>query len=75
MTACVMMHNLIIEDDRGNNVNHTHYKLMGVHVQVTRSSHRVACFIASYHCIRSNETHDELQKDLMKEWCKWNGQQ
>jgi hypothetical protein len=55
---------MIIEDD-------THYELMGVSMQVRRSAHRVAQFIASYHSIRSNETHDELQKDLMEEWWKW----
>jgi hypothetical protein len=55
---------MIVEDDRGKNIDHTHYELMGVPVQVRRSTHR----IASYHAIRSNDTHDELQKDLMEEW-------
>jgi hypothetical protein len=73
MTTYVIMHNMIIEDDRAKNVDHTHYELMGVLVQVARSAHRVARLIASYHCIRFNETHDELQKDLMEEWWKWNG--
>jgi hypothetical protein len=74
MDACVIMHNMIIEDNRGKDEDHTHYELMGVPVQVRRSAHRVAHFIASYHSIHSNDTHDELQKDLMKEWWKWNGQ-
>jgi hypothetical protein len=75
MTACVIMHNMIIEDDRGKNVDHTHYELMGVPVQVRRSTHRIARFIASYHGIRSNDTHDELQKDLIEEWWNWHEQQ
>jgi hypothetical protein len=75
MTACVIMHNMIIEDDRGKDVDHTHYDLMGVPVQVRRSAHRIARFIASYHAIRCNDTYDELQKDLMEEWWNWNGQQ
>jgi hypothetical protein len=29
MNACVIMHNMIIEDDRGKNEDHTHYELMG----------------------------------------------
>jgi hypothetical protein len=58
---------MIIEDDRGKNVDHTHYKLMGVSVQVRRSAYRIARFIALYHAIRSNDTHDELQKDHMEE--------
>jgi hypothetical protein len=75
MNACVIMHNMIIEDDRGKDVDHTHYELMGVPVQVRRTQQRVARFIASYHSIRSNDAHDELQQDLMEEWWKWNGQQ
>jgi hypothetical protein len=62
------MHNIIIEDDHGKNIDHTHYELMGVSVQVRRSAHRIVRFIASYHVIRSNDTYDELQKDLMEEW-------
>jgi hypothetical protein len=38
---------MIIEDDHGKNVDHTHYKLMGVPIQVRRSAHKVAHFIAS----------------------------
>jgi hypothetical protein len=75
MTAYVIMHNMIIEDDRGKFFDHTHYELMGVPVQVRRSAHRIGRFIASYHAIRSNDTHDELQKDLMEEWWNWNEQQ
>jgi hypothetical protein len=59
---------MIIEDDHGKNIDHTHYELMGVSVQVRRSAHRIARFIASYHDIRSNDIHDELQKDLIEEW-------
>jgi hypothetical protein len=70
MNTCVTMHNMIIDDDRGKNVNHTHYELMGVPVQVSWSAHRVTHFIASYYSIRSNKTHDGLQKDLLEEWWK-----
>jgi hypothetical protein len=62
MNACVIMHNIIIEDDHGKDEDHTHYELMGVPVQVRRSAHRVVRFIASYHSIRSNDTHGDLQK-------------
>jgi hypothetical protein len=75
MNACVIMHNMIIEDYCGKDEDHTHYELIGVLVQVRRNQHRVAHFIASYHSIRSNDTHDELQKYLMEESWKWNGQQ
>ena len=75
MTACVIMHNMIIEDDRGKDVDHAHYELMGIPVQVRRTPQRVPRFIASYHSIMSNDAHDELQQDLMEEWWKWNGHQ
>jgi hypothetical protein len=62
------MHNMIIEDDRGKDEDHTHYELMGLPMQVRRSAHRMARFIVLYHSIHSNNTQDELQKDLTKEW-------
>jgi hypothetical protein len=59
---------MIIEVDHGKDVDHTQYELMGVPMQVRRTPQRVACFIASYQAIRSNDAHDELQQDLMEEW-------
>ena len=75
MTACVIMHNMIIENERGQDLDYTHYELMGHPVRVRRRAERVARFVASYHAIRRNETHTELQKDLIEEWWAWNGQQ
>ena len=75
MTACVIMHNMIIENERGQDLDYNHYELMGRPVQVRRRAERVARFVASYHAIRRTETHDELQKDLIEEWWSWNGQQ
>jgi hypothetical protein len=74
MNACVIMHNMIIEDDRGKDIVQTHhYDLMGMPVQPRRAERRMARFMASYHAIRDNETHDELQQDLIEEWWKWFG--
>jgi hypothetical protein len=64
MTAYVIMHNMIIDDDRGKNVDHTHYELMGVPVQVRMSAHRIARFIASYHAIRFNDTYMMSSKKI-----------
>jgi hypothetical protein len=72
INACIIMHNMIIEDNRGKDIEQiNHYDLMGVPVQVQRTQHRIAWFMASYHAIRSNDTHDELQNDLIEEWWKW----
>ena len=75
MHACVIMHNMIIENERGQDVDYSRYELLGHPVQVRRRAARVACFVASYHAIRRAKTHDDLQKDLIKEWWAWNGQQ
>ena len=55
MTACVIMHNMIIENERGQELDYTHYELMGHPVQVRRRAERIARFVASYHAIRHNE--------------------
>jgi hypothetical protein len=57
MNAYIIMHNMIIEDERGKDLDSTHYKLMGCPVRVHRREHRVARFIHSYHVIRDNEVH------------------
>ena len=70
MNACV-----IIENERGQDLNYSQYELMGHPVRVRRGAEKVARFVASYHDIRRADAHDELQKDLVEEWWSWNGQQ
>jgi hypothetical protein len=64
---------MIIGDDRGKDVDYSFFGLMGVPVQVHRREHRVARFVASYHVIRFNDAHDELQKDRID--CSFVGKQ
>ena len=66
MTACVIMHNMIIKNERGQDLDYTNYELMGHPVQVRRRAERVARFVASYNGIRRNEKYDDLQKDLIE---------
>ena len=75
MTACIIMHNMIIEDERDQDNDCLHYELMGRPVRVRRREERVSKFIASYKAIRKEETHHELQNDMIEEWWAWNGQQ
>jgi hypothetical protein len=75
MNACVIMHNMIIENERGQDWDYFQYELMGHPVRVRRRAERVACLVASYHDIRHAETHDDLQKDLVEECWSWNGRQ
>ena len=51
MHACVIMHNIIIENERGQDLNYSHYKLLGHPVRVRRRAARVARFVVTYHAI------------------------
>ena len=75
MHACVIMHNMIIENERGQDVDYSQYELLGHPVRVRRRAERVARFVASYHAIRRPAAHDDLQKDLIEELWAWNGRQ
>jgi hypothetical protein len=67
INACVMMHNMIIKFNCGEEVDHA--------IQVRRNPARVACFINSYNAIRNPNVHDYLHRDLIEEWWTWFGQQ
>jgi hypothetical protein len=68
------MHNMIIENEHGQNLDYS-YELMGRPVHVRGREERIAKFLESYHSIRDYEVHKNLQKDLIDEWWKWNGNQ
>ena len=74
-TACVIMHNMIIENERGQDLDYSQYELLGYPVRVRRRAERIARFIASYHAIRRPAMHNELQNDLIEEWWAWHGRQ
>ena len=75
MNAYVIMHNMVIENECGQNLDCSQYELLGRPVRVRKRAARVASFIASYHAIRRVEMHDDLKKDLIEEWWSWNGWQ
>ena len=54
------MHNMIIENEHGQDIDYSQYELLGYPVRVRRRAERVACFVASYQY--------DLQKDLIEEW-------
>ena len=68
-------HNMIIENERGQDLDYSQYELLGHPVRVRRRAERVARFVASYHAIRRPATHNDLQKYLIEEWWAWNGRQ
>ena len=67
MHACVIMHNMIIENERGQDLDYSQYEPLGHPVRVRRRAERVVRFISSYHAIRRPATHNELQNDLIEE--------
>ena len=75
MHACVIMHNMIIENERGQDLDYSQYKLLGHPVRLLRRAERVAHFVASYRSIQRHATYIDLQKDLIEEWWAWHGRQ
>lgn len=66
--ACVSMHNIIIENERGQDLDYSYYKLLEHLVWVRHQTAGVTRFVASYHVIQRAETHKDLQKDLIQQW-------
>ena len=75
MHACVIMHNMIIGNEHGQDLEYSQYELMGHLVRVRLRTVGMTRFVASYHAIRRPATHNELQNDLSEEWWAWNGRQ
>jgi hypothetical protein len=64
--ACVIMHNMIIKNERGQDMDGHHYELMGHPVRVRRQRDRIARFIECYHTFSDEYTHENLHNDLME---------
>ena len=58
INTCVIIHNMIIKNERGQDLDYSQYKLLAA---------RVARFVGSYYAIRCAETHDDLQNYLIEE--------
>ncbi|KAK1662736.1 hypothetical protein QYE76_050895 [Lolium multiflorum] len=69
MQACVIMHNMIIEDDRKNHAR-THVGLYECQGPLAEVNHELpgdfADFLAMHAEIRDNNVHDQLQTDLVE---------
>ena len=75
MTACVIVHNMIIENEHGQNLDYTFYDLMGQPFQPRRIVDCISRFLKVHHEVRDVDIHDDLQKDLMEKWWTWNDRQ
>jgi hypothetical protein len=50
-TLSLIMHNIIIEDEHGQDLDYSYYKMMGLLVLVQRREDGMARHINSYHAI------------------------
>ena len=65
MKCCVILHNMILEDERGLNLP-CFYDNVGTRVQPERNPNRLQAFLQTHRDIESASTHRQLQKDLIE---------
>jgi hypothetical protein len=66
MMACITMHNMIVEDERDEDVDFI-YDQMGEKVTTSHAdASELDAFIANYQKIKNNLTHNQFQADLME---------
>ena len=73
MKACIILHNMIVEDERNANELDFTYDTMDespTAVVIPERSSELLQFINTQHCIRDKEIHSKLQADLVKH--QWN---
>jgi hypothetical protein len=67
INACVIMDNMIIENNHEQNMAYGFYQLMGQIVRSCNGGERIARFLEAYHSIRHLDVHDNHQEDLIYE--------
>ena len=73
MKACIILHNMIVEDERNANELDFTYDTMDespTAVVIPERSSELLQFINTQHCIRDKEIHSKLQADLVEH--QWN---
>ena len=72
MTACIIMHNMIVEDEKSEAIN-TNFDNIGR--QVNPLGGNIAeqeAFVAAHHKLRDQARHIQLQKDLIEHnWMRY----
>jgi hypothetical protein len=70
MTACIIMHNMIVEDERGGPmVTNTNFDNIDTQINPTVVRLNVTereAFVNAHHKIRNRDLHYQLQSDLIK---------
>uniref|UniRef100_A0A0A9ADU3 Uncharacterized protein n=1 Tax=Arundo donax TaxID=35708 RepID=A0A0A9ADU3_ARUDO len=65
MTACVILHIMIIEDARGQPKDF-HYEEQGTRVRPRKNEDRIKKFLVVYHQIEDRQAHEQLRDDLVE---------
>jgi hypothetical protein len=65
MTCCVILHNVIIEDERDLNLEFF-YENVGSRVKPQRNPDRIQAFLETYRQIENSATHTHLNNDLIE---------
>uniref|UniRef100_A0A452Z8C0 Uncharacterized protein n=1 Tax=Aegilops tauschii subsp. strangulata TaxID=200361 RepID=A0A452Z8C0_AEGTS len=65
MKCCVILHNMILEDERGLNLP-CFYDNVGTRVQPERNRCRVQAFLEAHREIEDANTHGQLRDDLVE---------
>lgn len=73
MTCCVILHNMIIEDERDMNLEFF-YDNVGSRVKPGRDPDRIQAFLQTYRQIEDANTHHQLQEDLIEHHWQRHGQ-
>ena len=73
MTCCVILHNMIIEDERDLDLELS-YDNVGSRVKPTRNPDRIKAFLQTYREIEDADAQTWLQKDLVEHAWKRQGQ-
>jgi hypothetical protein len=66
MTACVIMHNMIVKDECDEDIHDQGWEFQGELVAPHLGAATFEEFLHVYEEIRDRATHDQLQKDLIE---------
>jgi hypothetical protein len=69
MIACIIMHNMIVEAERGPMVTNTNFDNIGTQINLAEARLNVTereAFINAHHKIRNRDLHYQLESDLIE---------
>lgn len=68
ITSCVILHNIINENQHGQDSDYATYDLLRIPVRSFHVQDQLYRFLDVYDEIRDADTQGELQKDVMEDW-------